>query len=158
MVADKSKISDKYAEYYFEQYKIYIAGMERISDRRESANRHFITLNSAILVLSGLVIQYTNSHKALLLLGLCGLGLVICVIFWFLINSYKQLNTAKFTMLHDMESKLPIEMYKNEWEILGEGKDKKKYFPFSHIERLIPLAFGLAYVVMATIIFLWRLG
>ncbi len=158
MVADKSKFSDKYAEYYFEQYKIYIAGMERISDRRESANRHFITLNSAILVLSGLVIQYTNSHKALLLLGLCGLGLAICVIFWFLINSYKQLNTAKFTMLHDMESKLPIEMYKNEWEILGEGKDKKKYFPFSHNERLIPLAFGLAYVVMATIIFLWRLG
>lgn len=158
MVADKSKFSDKYAEHYFEQYKIYIAGMERISDRRESANRHFITLNSAILVLSGLVIQYTNSHKALLLLGLCGLGLVICVIFWFLINSYKQLNTAKFTMLHDMESKLPIEMYRNEWEVLGEGKDKKKYFPFSHIERLIPLAFGSAYVAMATIIFLWRLG
>ncbi len=156
MATDRKEFGDKYFEYYFEQYKIYIAGMEKISDRRESANRHFVTINSALLVLAGLVIQYAHSQQALLLLGLCGLGVVISAIFWLLINSYKQLNTAKFTMLHEIEAKLPIQLYKTEWKILGEGKDRKKYYPFSHVESLIPLVFGLAYIVMGLVVLIRR--
>lgn len=131
---------------YFEQYKLYIEGIEKISDRRDSANRYFITLNSSIFVLAGLVIQYTHDNQKLFLIGLCILGLATSVIFWFLINAYKQLNTGKFAMVHKIEEKLPLKLYKDEWKILGEGKSKKKYYPFSHIERLIPLLLGICYL------------
>lgn len=140
-------------EIYFEQYKLYVQGIENISDRRDSANRYFITLNSSIFVLAGLAIQYTQNNKQLFLVGLCLLGLATSVIFWFLINAYKQLNTGKFAMVHKIEEKLPLQLYKDEWSILGKGKNKKKYFPFSHIERLIPILFSVCY--LAALIYLW---
>lgn len=139
-------VNDK--QIYFEQYKLYIESIEKISDRRDSANKYFITINSSIFVLAGLVIQYTHENKRLFLIGLCVLGLFISIIFWCLINSYKQLNTGKFDMVHKIEQKLPLKLYKDEWEVLGEGKNKKKYYPFSHIERLIPLLLGICYMLM----------
>lgn len=138
-------VDDK--QIYFEQYKLYIEGIEKISDRRDSANKYFITINSSIFVLAGLVIQYTHENKRLFLIGLCVLGLFISIIFWCLINSYKQLNTGKFAMVHKIEQKLPLKLYKDEWKILGEGKNKKKYYPFSHIERLIPSLLGICYIL-----------
>ena len=119
-------VDDK--QIYFEQYKLYIKSIEKISDRRDSANKYFITINSSIFVLAGLVIQYTHENKKLFLIGLCVLGLFISVIFWCLINSYKQLNTGKFAMVHKIEQKLPLKLYKDEWEILGKGKNRKKYY------------------------------
>jgi len=58
-----------------------------------------------------------------------------------LIRSYKQLNTAKFKVLHEIEEKLVMNLHKYEWEILEEGKNYKVYYPFSHIEMLIPWIF-----------------
>ncbi len=75
-------------------------------------------------------------------------GIIICVIFWFLIRSYKQLNSGKFDVLHKLEGQMPLALYKYEWEVLGEGNDKNKYFPFSHIELLIPWAFGIVYAIL----------
>ncbi len=145
MAVDKEKYGDLYQEHYFEQYKLYIASVEKISDRRESANRYFLTINSALFAIAGLIVNHAHRKESLLLACLSFVGLVVCIIFWFLINSYKQLNTAKFSMVHKIENTLPIELFKDEWDILGKGKVKKKYFPFSHVERLIPIIFGIAY-------------
>ena len=144
-------VDDK--QIYFEQYRLYIEGIEKISDRRDSANRHFITINSSFFVLAGLIIQYTHESQKLFLIVLCILGLFTSTIFRFLINSYKQLNTGKFAVVHKIEQKLPLRLYKDEWKILGEGKDKKKYYPFSHIERLVPLMFGVCYLLTLLYLF-----
>ena len=72
----------------------------------------------------------------------------ICIIFWYLIRSYKQLNIGKFVVIHKIEESLPLALYKYEWEILGEGKDKNKYYPFSHIELWIPWIFGILYFTL----------
>lgn len=143
----KSEYGEEYVNHYFEQYKLYISSIEKISDRRESANRYFISLNSALIIAGSFLIEHISNKNslAILLLGILFLGLFSCVIFYYLINSYKQLNTGKFTLLHRIESSLPIGLYSTEWEILGKGNDKKKYFPFSHIEKTIPFIFGLAY-------------
>ena len=109
--------SDK--NHYFEQYRLYVNSIEKISDRRDSANKYFLTINSSIIVLVGLVIQYAQENKKLFLIGLCLFGLIICIIFWFLINSYKQLNSGKFKELHKIEEKLPLQPYKDEWKNIG---------------------------------------
>jgi len=144
-----NNINDKDKEYYFGQYKLYIEGIEKISDRRENANKYLLSLNSAIVAGVGFLINSNikGSDLSISLAGILILGLAISVIFWFLINSYKQLNTGKLAILHKIEKKLPIQMYEEEWILLGEGKDRSKYYPFSHIEKLIPFLFGFVYLL-----------
>jgi len=78
-------------------------------------------------------------------------GIIICGIFWFLLRSYKQLNTGKFKVIHEIEQKLPLGLYDYEWKVLREGKNSKVYFLFSHVEMIIPWVFGAVYVVLGVL-------
>lgn len=138
-----------YKDHLFEQYKLYVESIEKTSDRRQQGNNYFLTINTALISLIGLSFQFkifenVNWIKALLAI----VGIIICIVFWFLIRSYKQLNTGKFKVIHEIEKVLPLALYKYEWEILGKGEDKSKYYPFSHIELLIPWIFGLIYTAL----------
>ncbi|MDP2585649.1 MAG: hypothetical protein Q8P29_02095 [Candidatus Levybacteria bacterium] len=138
-----------YKEHLFEQYRLYVESVEKTSDRRQHANNYFITINTALISFIGLSFQINfleNLAGAKSILAF--VGIIICVVFWFLIRSYRQLNTGKFAVIHEIEKYLPLALYKYEWEILGEGKDNKKYYPFSHIELLIPWVFGLIYALL----------
>lgn len=146
---------DNYKEHLFEQYKLYVESIEKTSDRRQHANNYFITINTALISLIGLSFQikiFENLAGIKLVLAL--VGIIICVVFWHLIRSYKQLNTGKFAVIHKIEEHLPLALYKYEWEILGEGEDNKKYYPFSHIELIIPWVFGIIYALLG-LYFLW---
>jgi|SRR3989344_1891527 len=150
LISNKEKGYGKnYKEHLFEQYKIFVDSIEKTSDRRQHANDYFLAINTALISLIGLSFQIKIFDTSPWLKSpIAFLGLVNCVIFWFLIRSYKQLNTGKFAVIHEIEKLLPLALYKHEWEILGSGKDKSKYYPFSHIELLIPWVFGLIYVVL----------
>ncbi|PIV13253.1 hypothetical protein COZ81_00185 [Candidatus Jorgensenbacteria bacterium CG_4_8_14_3_um_filter_38_10] len=140
---------DDYKNHLFEQYKLYVESIEKTSDRRQHANNYFITINTALISLIGLSFQikiFENTAWIKFVLAL--VGIIICFIFWYLIRSYRQLNTGKFAVIHKIEEYLPLALYKYEWEILGEGKDKSKYYPFSHIELLIPWVFGIIYALL----------
>lgn len=139
----------EYQNHLFEQYKLFIESIEKTSDRRQQANNYFITINTALISLIGLSFQinlFENSPWLKILFAI--LGIVICFVFYFLIKSYKQLNTGKFAVIHEIEKHLPLALYKYEWQILGEGKDKTKYYPFSHIELWIPRIFGILYLAL----------
>lgn len=140
---------DDYKNHLFEQYKLYVEGIEKTSDRRQNANNYFITINTALISFIGLSFQIKIfENTAWIKFVLAFVGIIICFIFWYLIRSYRQLNTGKFAVIHKIEENLPLALYKYEWEILGEGKDKSKYYPFSHIELLIPWVFGIIYALL----------
>jgi len=144
------KYGEKYQSHYLEQYKLYVNGMELISNRRQKANSYFLTLNTLLLSAMGISFQLANDQAYdWMRIQLALLGILICAIFWFLLRSYKQLNSAKFEIIHEIERNLPLSLYECEWKILGEGKDSGKYYPFSHIELLIPWVFGLIYALLA---------
>lgn len=139
----------QYNEHLFEQYKLFVESIEKTSDRRQQANNYFIAINTALISIIGLSFQLKIFDNISWLKSLlCLLGIIICIIFWFLIRSYKQLNTGKFSVIHAIEKNLPLALYKHEWEILGEGKERNKYYPFSHIELLIPWVFGAIYLIL----------
>lgn len=74
---------------------------------------------------------------------------------WYrLIRSYKDLNTAKFKVIHEIEQKLPCAPYDLEWEKVGRGKDSKLYLPFTHIEICVPWVFLALHVFVLIIIIL----
>ena len=150
---DENSYGPEYKNHLFEQYKIFIQSVEKISDRRQQANNYFITINTALISLIGFSFQIKFFDGIpWIKFFLAFIGIIICVIFWYLIRSYKQINTGKFAIIHEIEKYLPLALYKYEWKILGEGKDKKKYYPFSHIELWIPCVFGLVYFSFGVIL------
>ena len=147
----KEAYGDDYNDHLFEQYKMFVESVEKTSDRRQHANDYFITINTALIALIGLSFQIKIFENVVWIkFVLSIIGAFICVVFWYLIRSYRQLNTGKFVVIHEIEQHLPLALYAYEWKILGEGKDRKKYYPFSHIELLIPWLFGIIYVLLGT--------
>ena len=128
----KEDYGDEYEKHLFEQYKLYIESAEKISDRRQNANNYFITINTALITLLGLSFQVSFLENLSWLRSLlAGMGIIICIIFWYLLRSYKQLNTGKFKVIHEIEQHLPLALYDYEWKILEEGKNKKIYYLFN---------------------------
>lgn len=137
-----------FKEHLFQQYKFYLESAEKISDRRQVANAFFLTLNTAFISFIGFLVTQTDFTSFLFRLLIAVVGVAICLVWLFLINSYKQLNSVKFKVIHKIEEKLPLKLYDYEWDRLGEGKDNSKYFPFSHAEIYIPWIFGFLYVLI----------
>jgi|SRR5208283_2558055 len=131
----------------FEQYKLYVEMADRISQRRAQTNQFYLTVLSALAVILSLVVSnhlYQNLlNIVIFVVGF--VGILFCIFWHYNIQSYNQLNTGKFKVIHEMEAMLPFAAYKREWEILGEGKDKKIYFPLTHVEKYLPLIMALLY-------------
>ena len=152
--------SDKslYQSHLMEQYKIYVEMADRVSSRRNLANVFFLTLNTTMLGAVGFAfekIQLINP-KWLIAFPIIGL-LLMNLIWWWLVRSYRNLNTAKYAVLRKLSSKLPTSPWAFEWVELGEGKDKKKYLPLTKLEMYIPMIFGLLYLLVGIyVIFLMK--
>ncbi|MFR0352187.1 RipA family octameric membrane protein [Streptomyces sediminimaris] len=146
-----SEWSDQKAAYQvavLEQYKLYAEMADRVSARRAQANTLFLTLNTSIFTAFGIFWQSPPSiHRGLLLVP--WLVLVAQCMGWFwLLRSYRQLNTAKYVVLGAIEQRLPASPYWSaEWVALGEGRDPARYVPMSYLEQWIPLFFACAYTV-----------
>jgi hypothetical protein len=69
------------------------------------------------------------------------------------IQSYRDLNTAKFTVIHEVERLLPLRPYDAEWSLVKRGGDEKLYLPVSHLETKVPWVFFLLYVALMLSVF-----
>ncbi|MCY4206762.1 MAG: hypothetical protein OXD29_02275 [Roseovarius sp.] len=58
-----------------------------------------------------------------------------------MIRSYRQLNTGKFSTLHELEERLTFPFFKREWEILEEGKKINRYWKLTIVETGLPAIF-----------------
>ena len=129
-----------------EQYKIYVEMADRISARRGLTNTFFLTLNTAIFTLVGVLWQHPpNASRALIVVPWLVL-LGQCLAWFWLLRSYRQLNTAKYAVVGALEERLPASPYwRAEWAALGRGEDPSRYWPLSHVEQLVPSFFAAAY-------------
>ena len=120
---------------------------DRISARRGFANTFFLTLNTAVLTTVGVVWarppRYANWGLAIPLVVLLG----ECLTWFWLVRSYRQLNAAKYAVIGALEERLPASPYwKAEWNALGEGRARVRYWPITHLEQGVPLLFMAAYI------------
>lgn len=140
------KHKDRYIDHYLEQYRIYVNIFNSTSDRRNKSNEFFLGLNAGIIAILGYVQTKSIPHASIIFILVPFAGIAICHSWHRMICAYKQLNSAKFKVIHAVEQKLPIALFETEWRILGKGKDKSKYYPLSQIEKDIPLIFILLYI------------
>ncbi len=148
--ADGYEAKSTYQSHLLEQYKIYITSADNISNRRQSANSFFVTLNTALVSLvSYLNIGTTNTSKMYWAISVAGLA--ISYMWYRLVRSYKDLNSAKFKVVHEIEKSLPVSPYDAEWEAVGRGKNSKLYLPFTHIEIYIPWVFFALHAIVLVV-------
>lgn len=127
--------SDKETEIILAQWKTCVEMADSVSRRRDTMNNIFITLNLAI--------SATTSFTQIWL-PLPVAGIMFCMLWGYLIHSYKQLNSAKFKVIHSIESKLPVQPFKDEWEKLL-NKEQGKYKRLTNLELILPTGFCILY-------------
>ena len=143
---------EKYQDHLLEQYKLFVATSQQVSERRQNANNYLLTLNSSLVTLFVAFLSSFGHHRWNVLIPIT--GVVICFIWYSLVDSYKDLNTAKFAVIHELEDQLPVALFRHEWYVCGHNRKRKekevedKYIPLTHLERWIPLMFGALYVAL----------
>lgn len=144
-----SNLSDQQVLDY---YKLCIASVEQISNRRQTANSFFLTINTVLLsFLSYLSIESLTINYALFAVSFAGVA--ICYTWRRMILSYRELNGAKFDVILALESKLPIGVYGAEWLLLEEGKNPAVHRPFSNLEVRVPNVFIILHVFVLIMYF-----
>ena len=136
-----------YESTVLEQYRLYVEMADRVSARRGLANSFFLTLNTGIFTLV-VAVGKTPPERApwWLMIPLVAI-LSQCFAWFYLVRSYRLLNSAKYQVVGALEERLPASpFWRAEWWALGEGTDRSRYWPLSHIEQWIPLLFAVAYV------------
>ena len=129
----------------FELYKFYVDLTDRISQRRAKSNTFFLSIISSFIGLIGFVSPFLNiSFKGTTIYLICFFCILLCLIWYININSYKQLNKLRFTVIQEMEQSLVFPCFTREWQLLRENK--MKYYRLSKIEKFIPLIFIVPFI------------
>jgi hypothetical protein len=145
-IQDYGGDAEKYQAAVLEQYKIYVEMADRISARRALTNTFFLTLNTGVFTVIGFFWNDRPTGPSSLLAFPAAILVGQCLAWFWILRSYRQLNSGKYAVIGALEELLPTSPYwRAEWSVLGTGEDKAKYWPLTHLEQWVPLMFGLAY-------------
>jgi hypothetical protein len=133
-----------------ELYKMAVEMADRISARRALANTFFLTVSTGLAALLG---------GKNLRWYVAAAGIVFALAWWWLLQSYRKLNQAKFEVINAIEPRLPVHLFSSEWEHLKGMKRPGRVWPLRDlwawlasyhelgaVERIVPLAFVAIYV------------
>lgn len=156
-------LEPKLPEHYFEIYSLAVEMADRISGRRVIANSFFASINTGLIALLG-----SKNFPWYVALA----GVVLSLVWWALLKSYRDLNSAKFKVINAMEERLPVQIFTDEWAKLKGDKDVilpvvrqsgvrgwlAQYRELGAVERIVPWMFGVIYIVTMVLQVNWPGG
>lgn len=142
-----SSYGPKFQDHLLEQYRLYVESAQRISERRLHSGNFFLAINSSLVAVFGITLSSFGKHRWNVAIPLA--GVLVSLVWLRVVKSYKDLNTAKFKVIHELEAYLPAALFKYEWHVCGWGADPKKYRPLTHSEQWVPVAFIIFYIILA---------
>ena len=130
-------------------YALYLATAEKVSDRRQQTHAWMLSVNSALVALLGLVgagkAAEAADAKRIWLVAIPVAGILVCLAWVSLLESYRKLNMAKFTLLQEIERDFSIPLFTREREIYkAQGRST-----LTHVESWIPWVFAFLYGFLA---------
>lgn len=139
------------SEVFVDLYKLAVEMADRISARKLVANSFFLTLNAGLVALLGSLHFPWYVSAA---------GFLLAVVWWALLNSYRDLNRAKFAVINAMEKRLPAQIYTDEWAELKPTRESARWYTtlwrsvrgyreLGFAERAVPLLFALFFGLAA---------
>ena len=138
--------TDKSEETLLTQWQTCVEMANAVSQRRDTMNNLFVTLNLAIVAAASFI---WDAKTIMLLVS----GIIVCVVWIFFIRNFRELNRAKFEVINKLEQSLPVSAFSDEWQSL---KKSKKYIEGTKLEKVLPYAFCVLYVVIFILIILQR--
>lgn len=150
--AEKEGYGEAYRDHILAIYELYVASADNISSRRQTANSFYLSINTAIIGATGYISEGGSSYAWSISLA----GILLCIAWQRAVRAYKDLNSGKFKVIHEIEKKLPISVYTSEWEAIGRGKNASLYLPFTRIEIWIPRVFIALHIAMITFSVPWH--
>ena len=145
MATNKEKATEN-REILLAQWQTCVEMANATSQRRDSMNNIFVTLNLAIIA----AVTFVWDIKSLFVLVA---GIIVCALWLIFIRNFKLLNTAKFDVINTMEKQLPAKPFSDEWAKLQKTK---KYCDSTKLETVLPWTFIFLYVIAAIIITIIR--
>ena len=130
-------------EQLLEIYKLHAELADRVSQRREGANRIYVSLLVGLVILLAALLRF-GIGDAPVKLVLCTVGVfgVLLSASWFVVvKSYQQLNTEKFRVLHDLETRLAYQFFTLEWDPDAKGAKSNRYWRLTYVEQTLPFIF-----------------
>lgn len=157
-----------------ELYKTAVEMADRVSARRAGANSFFVTLNTALVAVVGIVsaARKPPPHGNLPsfdAFGLCvaaAAGVILAMVWWALLRYYRRLSKAKWDVINRLEKRLPASPFTDEWTELhpeepprgmqsaGMGRPRRfrrrvKHREATVVEQAVPFVFVLLYLILA---------
>lgn len=137
----------KYYDMLLEQWKSAVSVAGDVSNRRREMNKFFFS------VLSLLVTAMTALHELLknslcIIIGISVVGIILCISWSNSIKSYAILNGVKYDIINDIEQKLPVNLFKREYDVI---KRDMRYTKVVKNEKVLVFCF-LALFMLALII------
>jgi hypothetical protein len=142
---------DRYQDHLLEQYKLYVEMMDRTTARRNQANGFYTSLLSGLLAIIAIatnkdIAQFQSvKFQAVAFLAISILGILLCIVWYINVQSYKQLNSSKFKVIFELEKQLPLACYSKEWEFLKNDNRYKGYSTQTNVERTVPFILAIPY-------------
>lgn len=101
-----------------ELYKLAVEMADRVSARRSVANAFFLSIQTAFLGAVGVTIADTHREPGWLDPVITLAGFAISAAWWLQLRSYRDLNAAKFQVINQVEARLPVRIFTEEWALL----------------------------------------
>ena len=135
-----------------EIYKLHAELADRVSQRREGANRLYVSLLLGLALFLGIFVRFgVEGFPINIVFQAAGIiGAILSISWYIVIRSYRQLNSGKFAALHELEDKLAFPFFKREWELLGEGNKLSRYWKLTIIETALPVIFFILSITLFT--------
>lgn len=129
-------------------YRLHAELADRVSQRRDSANRLFVGLATGLLAFGAALPRFGTGKLdlAVVTIFVSIAGILLCGAWYYIIRSYRQLNTGKFAALQEMEKMLPYRFFEREWKLLGEGQERSRYWRLTVVETFLPFVFSLLFL------------
>ena len=144
--ADPQRASALEGDIRFDQYKLALEMITKMSDRRHVTNRFFIGLLSGFGGLYSVLAKARPSPTRSAwehVLPIVPVGL--CVAWWLLITSYRHVTEAKWSVIYKMEAKLPEQPFTEEDAILEK---EERRFSITKDERWVPIIIGFVFLLL----------
>ncbi|MCP4702871.1 MAG: hypothetical protein GY862_39325 [Gammaproteobacteria bacterium] len=142
-----NEASEQNTSHLLEQYKLYVEMADRVGSRRIHANQFYLSLLTALLGIAAFAFGADTRAQDFLLIPVALLGILLCMVWYVNLESYRQLNSGKFKVIHELEARLPYACFDEEWKKLKAGK-KSGYQRMTKVEKQIPLVMAVPYLIL----------
>ena len=145
-------VSDSADAQVVDLYKLAVEMADRVSARRAAANTYFVSVHSAIVAALAFLGSRVPPPPTGLLVAVCGVGVLAAGVWFVLLRSYRELNRVKFSVIIELEKRLPARVYNDEWALIQQtrtGGWRSRYAELGAVERLAPLLFAALDVAIA---------